>query len=153
MKDSKKAGRYERIYEQLRELFKEEYTPIARMATVVALLHSKMDGFFWTGFYLLEDGELIVGPYQGSLACIKLEKNTGVCWTGINRSESVIVPNVHLFAGHIACDDRSNSEIVVPLYDRSGRIVGVLDVDSRELDNFDEADSRGLEKILRLVYI
>jgi len=95
----------------------------------------------------------MVGPYQGSLACIRLKKDTGVCWAGINRAETVIVPNVHAFPGHIACDSRSKSEIVVPLKDRSGIIMGVLDVDSKELASFDETDALWLQKITNLVYL
>ena len=122
------------------------------MATIAAVLHHKMKGFFWTGFYLLDDGELIVGPYQGSLACIVLKKDTGVCWAGINRAETVIVPDVHQFPGHIACDSRSNSEIVVPLRDASGHIIGVLDVDSTEFGTFDEVDAIWLEQIIKLIH-
>ena len=121
------------------------------MATIVAVLHHKMDYFFWTGFYLLDDGELIVGPYQGSLACIKLKKDTGVCWAGINKGETIIVPDVHEFPGHIACDSKSKSEIVVPLRDNKGKIIGVLDVDSKDYDSFDEADKEGLERICTLI--
>ncbi len=150
MTNKQKEGRYKRIHDQLTDLLKENPNAIARMATIVAVLHHKMDYFFWTGFYLLDDGELIVGPYQGSLACIKLKKDTGVCWAGINRGETVIVPDVHLFPGHIACDSRSNSEIVVPLRDQSGSIVGVLDVDSKELGSFDEIDAVWLEKMLKI---
>jgi len=152
MNTKKKAAKYSRLYKQLKDLFKEEYTPVARMATIVTLLHHKMDGFFWTGFYLLEKGELLVGPYQGTLACIKLRKDTGVCWAGISTGKTVVVPDVHKFPGHIACDDRSNSEIVVPLHDTTRSIVGILDVDSREFDFFDEADAFGLEKIVGLIY-
>ncbi len=122
------------------------------MSTIASVLHHKFDYFFWTGFYLLTDGELIVGPYQGSVACIKLKKDTGVCWAGINRKETIIVPDVHKFPGHIACDSRSNSEIVVPLKDQSGKIIGVLDVDSKALNAFDEEDKIGLERIAELVY-
>lgn len=148
-----KAGRYERIYYQLKGLFKEDFTPVARMATITALLHHKMKGFFWTGFYLLDNDKLIVGPYQGPLACIRLEdKNTGVCWMAINSGKPVVVPDVHKFPGHIACDSRSNSEVVVPLRSRMGDITGVIDVDSREYDMFDDDDARGLEKIISLVY-
>ena len=147
-----KEGRYQRIYEQLAALLKDKPNQIARMATAVALLHHKMDYFFWTGFYLLDDSELIVGPYQGSLACIKLKKDTGVCWAGINRGETVVVPDVHQFPGHIACDSRSNSEIVVPLKDATGTIIGVLDVDSKELGSFDETDAKWLEKIVGVIY-
>jgi GAF domain-containing protein len=151
MDQLKKKGRYDRIYDQLEGLLKPHDNKIAAMATIAAVLHNKFDYFFWTGFYLLADGELIVGPYQGSVACIKLEKDKGVCWAGINRKETVIVPDVHQFSGHIACDSRSNSEIVVPLKDKSGTIIGVLDVDSKDLNSFDEADKEGLERILRLI--
>ena len=125
--------------------------PIAAMATIAAVLHNKFDHFFWTGFYLLQDGELIVGPYQGSVACIKLKKNTGVCWAGIKNKETVLVPDVHQFPGHIACDSRSQSEIVLPVRNKKGEIIGVMDVDSKELNSFDEADREGLEKIITLI--
>jgi GAF domain-containing protein len=120
------------------------------MATITAVLHHKMNYFFWTGFYLLDNGELIVGPYQGSLACIRLNKNTGVCWEGINSGKTVIVPDVHKFPGHIACDSRSNSEIVIPMKGNDGRIIGVLDVDSKEFNSFDETDKTWLERIIQL---
>lgn len=151
MTESQKAGRYSRIYDQLDGLLKSGPNAVARMATIVAVLHHKMSYFFWTGFYLLDDGELIVGPYQGSLACIKLRKDTGVCWAGINRGETVIVADVHQFPGHIACDARSKSEIVIPLKDKDGKITGVLDIDSKELNSFDETDAAWLQKILQLL--
>ena len=146
-----KTGRYERIYKQLQELLNKPGNDLSRMATVVAVLHHKMDHFFWTGFYLLDRDELIAGPYQGPVACQLLEKNTGVCWAGINRGETIIVPDVHQFPGHIACDSRSKSEIVVPLRNNNGQITGVLDVDSKEVNAFDETDREGLENILRLL--
>ena len=152
MDTSKKRSRYQRLYKQLKDLFKEQQNPVARMATIVAVLHHKMDYYFWTGFYLLDRGELIVGPYQGPVACIKLKKDTGVCWAGVNTGKAVVVADVHQFPGHIACDSRSNSEIVLPLADHEGRIVGVLDVDSRELGSFDEVDAEELEKILSLIF-
>jgi len=151
MDQSKKTGRYERLYHQLAELLEHCNSHVAAMATVTAVLHNKFDYFFWTGFYLLDKGELIVGPYQGPVACIKLKKDSGVCWAGINRKETIIVPNVHEFPGHIACDSRSNSEIVVPLRDKSGKIIGVLDVDSTQFNAFDEADKEGLERIVGLI--
>lgn len=150
MTKPQKEGRYKRIYSQLEELLKGKPNLNARMATIVAVLHHKMNYFFWTGFYLLDEGELIVGPYQGSLACIKLKKNTGVCWASVNLGQTVIVADVHEFPGHIACDSRSNSEIVVPLKDKSGKIIGVLDVDSKEFGSFDEVDAEWLEKIIRI---
>jgi len=152
MDTSKKRSRYQRLYKQLKDLFKEQQNPVARMATIVAVLHHKMDYYFWTGFYLLDRGELIVGPYQGPVACIKLKKDTGVCWAGVNTGKAVVVADVHQFPGHIACDSRSNSEVVLPLADHEGRIVGVLDVDSRELGSFDEVDAEELEKILSLIF-
>lgn len=121
------------------------------MATIVAVLHHKMDYFFWTGFYLIQDGKLQVGPYQGSLACIDLNKDTGVCWAGVNQKETIVVDNVHDFPGHIACDSRSASEIVVPLINSDGEVYGVLDVDSSELNSFDQVDALWLQKIITLV--
>ncbi|KPL13243.1 MAG: histidine kinase [Bacteroides sp. SM1_62] len=147
----KKKGRYERIYDQLSGLLNATDSAISRMATVAAVLHHKMDGFFWTGFYLLRDGKLIVGPYQGPVACQVLDKDTGVCWTGINEQKTIIVPDVKKFPEHIACDARSRSEIVIPVRDRHGQIIAVLDVDSRHLDQFDETDAAELEKIVNLI--
>ncbi len=134
------------------DLIKDIDNPLSKMATINALLHHKMQGFFWTGFYLLDKGELLVGPYQGTLACILLKKDTGVCWTGINRRETVIVPDVEMFEGHIACSSLTRSEIVVPVFNEKGKVVGVLDVDSKETDNFDETDKQYLEEIVHLIY-
>ncbi|NOX86853.1 MAG: GAF domain-containing protein [Chlorobi bacterium] len=153
MDQTKKEKRYGRLYQQIKELIeKSSNNPYSNMATINAVLYHKMDYFFWTGFYLLQEGRLQVGPYQGPLACIDLEKDTGVCWAAINRNETVVVPDIHKFPGHIACDSRSNSEIVVPLRNREGKITGVLDVDSKELNSFDETDAKWLEKIMQLVY-
>ncbi|MEW6368047.1 MAG: GAF domain-containing protein [Acidobacteriota bacterium] len=151
MDSTQKMDRYQRIRDQLAELFAKTTDPIARMATTAALLHHKMPGFFWTGFYLLRGGELTVGPYQGSLACPVLQAHTGVCWAGIDRSETVVVRDVHTFPGHIACDARSRSEIVVPLRDATGAAIGVLDVDSENLAQFDAVDRQGLEAIVVLI--
>lgn len=147
----KKQGRYGRIYTQLTILLQKSNDQYARMATVVAVLHHKMEYFFWTGFYMLSDDELIVRGYQGPVACQVLEKNKGVCWAGINTGETVVVEDVHQFPGHIACDSRSNSEIVVPLRSEEGEIIGVLDVDSQEKASFDEVDAHWLEKIVALI--
>jgi L-methionine (R)-S-oxide reductase len=133
------ADRYERIAGQLAELFAK--TP-----------DHKMPHFFWTGFYRLVDGVLVVGPYQGPLACQVLERDRGVCWAGVRRAAPVLVPDVHAFPGHIACDSRSQSEVVVPLRDAPGRIVGVLDVDSDKPDAFSETDVLGLERIVGMIY-
>jgi L-methionine (R)-S-oxide reductase len=153
MEKDKKAKRYARLFTQISELIaKSSNNPLSNMATMVAVLHHKMDYFFWTGFYLLQDGKLQVGPYQGSLACINLTKDTGVCWAGINSQKTIVVDNVEEFPGHIACDSRSKSEVVVPLKNTKGEIIGVLDVDSGKLKSFDETDAEWLEKIVALVY-
>ena len=149
---TERTTRYERIAAPLAELFGKTADPTARMATAVALLHHKMPHYFWTGFYRLVDGDLVVGPYQGPLACQVLERDKGVCWAGVRRGAPVLVPNVHEFPGHIACDARSRSEVVVPLRDASGRVVGVLDVDSEQLGAFGEADVAGLERIVAMIY-
>lgn len=158
MEEQDKRKRYQRIREQLEKLFAETRDPIARMATMASLLHHKMRGFSWTGFYLLRNSaslaepELLVGPYQGPLACLKLPAHTGVCWAGIDRGEPVVVPDVHAFPGHIACDPRSRSEVVVPVRDAAGGIVGVLDVDSTTPANFDQVDAEELSKLVALIY-
>jgi L-methionine (R)-S-oxide reductase len=146
-----KAARYERIYNQIKELTEPVNNPVSRMATIAAILHHKMDYFFWTGFYLLDEGQLHVGPYQGPLACLRLKRHTGVCWAGIDQKETVVVGNVEEFPGHIACSSLSSSEIVVPLKNGDS-IGGCLDVDSRDLNSFDETDKVGLEKIVGLIY-
>ncbi len=146
----KKEGQYRRIFAQLAILTGKIHDPDARMATIVAVLHHKAAGFFWTGFYLLREGRLLVRCYQGPLACPELEKNKGVCWAAINQGETIVVDDVHLFPGHIACDSRSQSEIVVPVRNHSGEITGVLDVDSKEKASFDDIDRFWLEKIAGL---
>ncbi len=147
-----KEKRYLRLIEQIKSLTTEIDTPISRMATINAILYHKMNNFFWTGFYLLEDGKLRVGPYQGPLACLQLKKDTGVCWHAINKNKTVVVPNVKEFQGHIACDTRSKSEIVVLLKNKKNEIIGVLDIDSEILENFDNVDAFYLEQITNLVF-
>ncbi len=149
---SSKSKKYERLFEQIKELTDNVSNPLSRMATISAVLHHKMKGFFWTGFYLLNDGELEVVSYQGPLACLRLKKDTGVCWAGIISKKTVIVDDVENFPGHIACSSLSNSEIVVPVVDKKGDVVGVLDIDSREYANFNEDDKIGLEKLVSLIY-
>lgn len=151
MELQKKQDRYLRIYQQLRDLLAKSDDIDARMATIVAVMHYKMETFFWTGFYYLKEGELIVKTYQGPVACQILEKNTGVCWAAINQGKTIIVPDVHLFPGHIACDSRSKSEIVVPFRNTKNQIIGVLDVDSATLDAFDQIDAEYLEKIVGMI--
>ena len=150
--DSTKQARYERLYAQILPLMEKTDSPVSRMATIVAVLHHKMQPFFWTGFYLLQEPDtLLVGPYQGPLACLVLRRGKGVCWAAVEAGKTLIVPDVHQFPGHVACDSRSQSEIVVPLTDPNGRIVGVLDVDSDQLNAFDATDALWLEKIVALV--
>lgn len=151
MEKSRKERRYQRIISQLEGLVYQTNNPPSRRATIIAVLHNKMDKFFWTGFYHLVDGQLLVGAYQGSLACQVLKKDVGVCWAAINRGETLIVEDVHKFPGHIACDSRSNSEIVIPLKDREGKITGCLDIDSQEFSTFDEIDAKYLELITRMI--
>ena len=153
MDKQKKEGRYQRIYKQLENLCSKPGTPLSRMATVAAVLHHKMEYFFWTGFYLHEDDRLIVGPYQGPVACQELEKGKGVCWAAIARDTAVIVPDVTQFPGHIACDSRSMSEIALPVKDKNGNDRAVLDIDSAMADQFDEIDRKYLFEIIYLIYI
>lgn len=152
MSPQEKERRYRRIIDQLKELFPKTADPVARMATAAAVLHAKMPGVLWTGWYLLREGVLVVGPYQGPLACVVLPQHVGVCWAGIDRGSAVIVPDVNQFPGHVACDPRSRSEIVVPLRDAGGAVVGVLDLDSKDLGHFEEADREGLEQIAALIH-
>ncbi len=146
-----KEGRYERIFNQIKKLTTNTNHPLSGMATINAILHFKMRDFFWTGFYLLHANELLVGPYQGPVACLKLKKNTGVCWAAISKMEPVVVENVNEFPGHIACDSRSKSEIAVPVF-QNKKVVGVLDIDSEKLHNFDAIDVKHLSKIVTLIY-
>ncbi len=152
MDKSKKEGRYQRIITQLEGLLTKTNDPVARMATVTAVLKHKFDYFFWCGFYIVHGDTLIVGPYQGPLACQVL-KGSGVCIEAVKLNKSIVVPDVHKFPGHIACDSRSNSEIVVPVFNPDGDIKAVIDIDSESFDSFDETDREYLEKIALLVYV
>ena len=147
----KKANRYLRIRDQLTELLSKTDDHLARMATVIALLHHKMDGFFWTGYYFLRNNRLIVGPYQGPVACQELKSGTGVCWAAVAENRTIIVEDVHKFPGHIACDARSRSEIVIPIRDVNGAVIAVLDIDSASYSNFDTVDAKELEQIAEML--
>lgn len=149
----KKLGRYLRIRAQLQELLTKSDDLLSQMATINALLYHKVDGFFWVGFYLLNNGRLLVGPYQGPVACLELPKDKGVCWEGINQGRPILVADVHQFPGHIACDPRSRSEIVIPVRNRHQTIIGVLDIDSNRVDNFDHTDAEQLTAIVKLLAI
>lgn len=143
---------YKRVVDQLSGLFVERISPVSRMATIAALLKGKFPDMLWVGFYLLQgDTKLQVGPYQGPLACINLPYPKGVCWRCVLDKVPVIVPNVHLFPGHIACDARSNSEIVVPVFD-GDKIAAVLDADSKSFGCFDQTDALGLEAVCQMIY-
>ena len=152
MDERKKKGRYLRIYAQLEALLQKTEDPLARLASICAVLHHKMDHYFWTGFYLYKEGKLIVGPYQGPLACQELEKDKGVCWAALNRRVPVVVPDVHEFPGHIACDSRSKSEIALPVFDQQGEVRAVFDVDSDQFNSFNEVDQAQLKAIMELIY-
>lgn len=152
MKEKIKVQRYERLYKQIADLLKKSNDTTAQMATISAVLYHKMNCFFWCGFYKAEAENLVVITYQGPLACQLLPKNRGVCWSAINNNKTIIVPDVHDFPGHIACDSRSRSEIVVPVRNRQGKPVAVLDIDSREVNSFDETDALYLEKIVALIH-
>ena len=122
----------------------------ANLANASALLYDRLDRLNWAGFYLMEDGKLVLGPFQGKPACIEIAIGKGVCGTAVAQNKTQLVPNVHDFPGHIACDGASNSEIVVPIR-KNGKVVGVLDIDSPEFDRFSEADREGLEAFVSIL--
>ena len=144
-----KAEQYQSLIPQISALLSGEKDPIANMANVCAALKEQF-GFFWVGFYLVKNNELVLGPFQGPVACTRIAKGKGVCGSAWDQSKTLIVPDVDDFPGHIACSSASKSEIVLPIT-RNGKVIGVLDVDSIELDNFDEIDERYLSEILNLI--
>ncbi|MGQ1909351.1 GAF domain-containing protein [Marinifilum sp. RC60d5] len=152
MKKDSKRKKYQRLNKQLQGILGTTDNVKSRLATIEAILHHKMQYYFWTGVYMLRDGDLLVESYQGPVACQKLKKDVGVCWAAINQNKTLVIPNVEEFPGHIACNSATNSEIVVPLRNKEGEVIGCFDVDSRELESFDEVDAEELEKILDLVY-
>ena len=139
---------YNELITQVEALVSGESDLIANMANVAAVLREAF-GFFWVGFYIHKQGELVLGPFQGPVACTRIGVDKGVCGHAFTTREIVIVPNVDEFPGHIACASASRSEIVVPLFDGNGDVVAVLDVDSDRLDDFSDVDSAGLSKILK----
>ncbi len=144
-----KIEKYQNLLPQIESLVAGEMDMIANMANVAAALHEAF-GFWWTGFYRVESQQLVLGPFQGPIACTRIPFGKGVCGTAWQCAETVIVPNVHEFAGHIACSSASNSEIVVPLI-RNNRVVAVLDIDSKDFNTFDETDQLYLEKIAEML--
>lgn len=148
-----KATAYRELVAEVSGVVAGETSRTARYATTVCLLKAAFgDRFFWCGFYEVDPGksrELVVGPYQGTLGCLRIPFDKGVCGACASTRETIIVPDVHAFPGHIACDSRSNSEIVVPVIDAVGELLAVLDVDSTDFAAFDETDARGLEAVCR----
>lgn len=154
MTPAEKTARYAETEKEIAATIEGEGNLVARMATISNLLHHAFDHYFWTGFYIVDPKkprELVIGPYQGTLGCLRIPFGKGVCGAAAARRETVIVPDVHAFPGHIACDARSESEIVAPVFDRQGALIAVFDVDSDRKAMFDDVDQRALERILTLV--
>lgn len=150
-----KDARYAQVAKEIAAVVDGEPNVTARMATVSCLLAQAFDSYFWTGFYVVDPDkadELVVGPYQGTLGCLRIPFGRGVCGTAAATGQTQIVADVHAFDGHIACDPRSNSEIVVPVRDGAGRLIGVLDVDATDRAAFDETDRRHLEALMDRVF-
>ena len=145
-----KAEKYRLLGRQLTALLEGETDAIAKMANVAAVLHETF-GFWWTGFYRVAGDELVLGPFQGPVACMHIPFGKGVCGTAWKRNESVVVPDVEQFPGHIACSSASRSEIVVPVHGADGTVTAVLDIDSDRLATFDEEDRIWLERIVMLL--
>ena len=145
----KKYIKYQEIYKQTESVVSDENDLIANMANTAALLHETF-GFWWTGFYIVKDNQLVLGPFQGPVACTRIGFGKGVCGTAWERRETIVVPDVHKFPGHIACSSLSQSEIVVPMF-KNDEVYAVLDIDSKELATFDDTDKEWLEKIVALL--
>ena len=144
-----KEQKYELLYKQIEALVQGESDPIANMANVAAMIHYTF-GFWWTGFYRVASDELVLGPFQGPLACSRISYGRGVCGTAWKEQRTQVVPDVEQFPGHIACSSLSRSEIVVPVW-KEGKIIAVLDIDSEHLATFDTTDQKWLEKIVDLL--
>ena len=149
MNRQEKTDIYVRVMQEMEAVLEGETDLLAAMVTVVCLLHQAFDSYFWTGFYRrVGPNRLLVGPYQGTLGCLHITFDRGVCGACARTRQTIIVPDVHQLPGHIACDPNSNSEIVVPVFDRAGKLVAVFDVDSDQYDTFDEVDQQFLEQIM-----
>ena len=144
-----KKEQYLEVYHQLKTILDGEKDIIARMATICGAIKEAFN-FYWIGFYRVDGDELVVGPYIGTLACLRIKKGKGVCGTAWKNEQTIIVKNVDEFPGHIACSSESKSEIVVPVF-KDNQIIAVLDIDSTEYNTFDEIDKEGLERIVTLV--
>lgn len=143
-----KNERYELLLRQIDSLISGEKNETAVLANVSAAMATAFPNWLWTGFYLVRDGELLVGPFQGPVACYHIKKGRGVCGSSWERRETIVVPDVEEFPGHIACSSLSRSEIVVPIFNKDNEVVGVLDVDSPELNTFDEVDKVNMERVV-----
>jgi GAF domain-containing protein len=141
---------YKLLSEQLRALAEDEPNFIPVLSNASALINDNMTDLNWAGFYLMDNGSLLLGPFQGKVACIRIALGKGVCGTAAQLDETQLVPNVHEFPGHIACDSASNSEIVVPIH-KDGKVIGVLDIDSPSLNRFTEEDKVGLEAFVKVL--
>ena len=144
-----KLAQYQSLIPQIKSLLEGETDLIANMANVCAALKEQF-GWFWVGFYLVKQNELVLGPFQGPVACTRIQKGRGVCGTSWAQEKTLIVANVEEFPGHIACSNLSKSEIVIPIT-KNGEVIGVFDVDSEFLNQFDEVDQKGLEEIMALI--
>jgi GAF domain-containing protein len=144
-----KQERYEALLPQIKAVVEDEPDLIANMANVAAMLHETF-GFWWTGFYRVEGEELVLGPFQGPMACTRIRKGRGVCGTAWLKEATQVVPDVDKFPGHIACSSASRSEIVVPIF-HEGKVIAVLDIDSERLNTFDETDRQNLEQIVKML--
>lgn len=142
---------YKNLCAELSALIEGVPHKISNLANASALLYNRLDNINWAGFYLIEDNILVLSPFQGNPACIEIPIGKGVCGTAVAEQRTVLVPDVHKFPGHIACDSDSNSEIVIPLYDKVGNIVGVLDIDSPIINRFSEEDKIGLESFSKIL--
>ena len=143
-----KQERYEALLPQIKAVVEDEPDLIANMANVAAMLHETF-GFWWTGFYRVEGQELVLGPFQGPMACTRIKKGRGVCGTAWAEAQTQVVPDVDQFPGHIACSSASRSEIVVPIF-KEGEVIAVLDIDSAQLGTFDQTDRRYLEQVVEM---
>jgi L-methionine (R)-S-oxide reductase len=144
-----KAEQYQSLIPQIEALLQGEPDLIANLANISAALKEQFK-WFWVGFYLVKDDELVLGPFQGPVACTRIAKGRGVCGTSWQQAKTLVVPDVDAFPGHIACSSLSRSEIVVPLFQQN-QVIGVLDVDSAELDQFDDTDAQYLQQIVKLI--
>ena len=141
---------YDSLVPQIAALVASESDLIANLANITAALKEAF-GFFWVGFYLNKENQLVLGPFQGPIACTRIAFDKGVCGAAYTRRQTIVVPDVEQFSGHIACSSASKSEIVVPVFDQAGAVTMVLDVDSHRLDDFSEVDADGLERIVALI--